>query len=74
MIKSLVALLPAGFAAPLHAHEGLALHGPLHRLLHAIGTDTAIALVGLPLVVLAVAALRRCWRTPADTAKPDITH
>ncbi len=50
------------FAAPLAAHDGMALGGLLHRALHAVGTDTALAVGGLAVAAVAAALVRRAAR------------
>lgn len=50
------------FAAPLAAHDGMALGGLLHRALHAVGTDTALAVGGIVVAAVAVAVVRRVVR------------
>jgi len=50
------------FAAPLAAHDGMALGGLLHRALHAIGTDTALVLGGLVVAAVAAMVIRRVVR------------
>jgi hypothetical protein len=57
-----IALVTSAFALPLYAHDGMSLHSPLHRALHTLGTDTVIALCGLPLAIVAAVVLRRLWR------------
>ena len=69
-MKRLITFATLAAAAPLAlAHPGYALDGILHRALHAIGTETVVAIVGALAIVAVAFIARRRTRRLAETAR-----
>ncbi|MBI2800176.1 MAG: hypothetical protein HYX63_07805 [Gammaproteobacteria bacterium] len=65
MTRLSIVLLLSALSAPLAAHEGLELDSPLHNFLHSFGTDNAIGVCAIGLIIGVGVLFRRRMRARA---------